>query len=195
MSENQSRPPRFPTTRLWLVQVGELDSEQLIPDLTGHFDPPLSEQGRRQVAAAGQEIASSAGPAIGALYASPLTSGQQAAALLAPMLGLAGYETSPALGTVMPESLPPGPSGADALRMMQEYAWSTVEVLKELHAPDVSIVLVSHELPIRALICRALGMSLEDAWRFRLDAGSLSAVEFRGPRTILSLLNDRCHLD
>jgi len=95
---------------------------------------------------------------------------------------------------VMPETLPPGAAGTDSLRMIQEFAWSHVEVLKVLHPPDVSIVLVSHELPIRGMICKALSVPLEDTDRFRVDAGSLSAIEFRGPRTILSLLNDLCHL-
>ena len=35
---------------------------------------------------------------------------------------------------------------------------------------------------------------LEEAHRFELQPGSLSAIEFRGPRTQLSLLNDLCHL-
>ena len=79
--------------------------------------------------------------------------------------------------------------------MLQEYAWSTVEILKGLHEPDVSIVLVSHELPVRGLICKALSIPLEESDRFKLEPASISAIEFRGPRTLLSLLNDVCHTD
>jgi broad specificity phosphatase PhoE len=187
------RPPRFPTTRFWLVNVGELEDESYFPDFSGHSDPGLSNRGKQQAEAVAGELAAQAGPAIAAVYASPLASAQTAAALVSSALGLAGFESAPALATVMPETLPPGRAGLETLSMIQEYAWSHVEVLKQLHEPDVSIVLVSHELPIRGLICKALTIPLEEADRFELQPGSLSAIEFRGPRTILALLNDLCH--
>ena len=199
MSEAEPRPPRFPTTRLWLVCTGELEDASFLPDFTGHADPALSEAGRRQAEGIGRELAAMRetgtmpGPEVAALYASPLAAAQTTAQVLAGSLGLAGIETSPALATVMPETLPPGEAGLETLAMIQEYAWSTVELLRELHPPDVSLVLVSHELPVRALICRALSIPLAEADRFQVKAGSLSAIEFRGPRTVLSLLNDVCH--
>ena len=61
-------------------------------------------------------------------------------------------------------------------------------------------MLVSHELTIRALICRALGMSLADARRFRLDLASISAIEFRRApngdmRMTVAGLNETCHVE
>ncbi|MPZ24763.1 MAG: hypothetical protein GEU28_14830 [Dehalococcoidia bacterium] len=194
MSEAEPRPPRFPTTRLWLVRAGDLEDTSFLPDFSGHSDPGLSELGRRQAEGIGRELVSLPGPTITALYASPLAAARATADMLTAALALPGFETIPALTTVMPETLPPGQAGLDSFAMIQEYAWSTVEVLKELHPPDVSIVLVSHELPVRALICKALSIPLEDAERFQVEAGSLSAIEFRGPRTILSLLNDLCYI-
>jgi broad specificity phosphatase PhoE len=189
-----ARPPRFPTTRIWLVCTGALEDDSYLPDFTGHGDPALSETGKQQAAAAGRELVAMPGPAIAALYASPLASAQTAAAIVAQELGLAGIETTPALSTVMPETLPPGRAGLETHTMIQDFAWSHVEVVKLLHEPDVSVVLVSHELPIRALVCKALAIPLDEAYRFELQPGSLSAIEFRGPRTQLALLNDICHL-
>jgi broad specificity phosphatase PhoE len=189
-----ARPPRFPTTRLWLVCTGELEDDSFLPDFTGHGDPGLSAAGKQQAAAVVRELASTPGPAIAALYASPLASAQAAAIIVATELGLPAVETTPALSTVMPETLPPGRGGLEAYGMIQEFAWSHVELVKQLHEPDVSVVLVSHVLPIRALVCKALSMPLEEAHRFELLPGSLSAIEFRGPRTQLALLNDVCHL-
>ncbi|MGE0060003.1 MAG: histidine phosphatase family protein [Dehalococcoidia bacterium] len=190
-----SRPPRFPTTRIWLVSVGELEDESYVPDFSGHSDPALSSRGKQQATATAEELALHGAPPVAAVYASPLASAQTAAALVAGSLGLEGFETAPALATVMPETLPPGRSGIETLAMIQDYAWSHVEVVKLLHEPDVSVVFVSHELPIRALVCKALSIPLEESDRFQVQPGSLSAIEFRGPRTILALLNDLCHLD
>jgi broad specificity phosphatase PhoE len=189
-----ARPPRFPTTRLWLVNTGELEDESYLPDFSGHSDPGLSTRGKQQAGAVAAELSAMPGPAITAVYASPLASAQTAAALVSSALGLLGFETAPTLATVMPETLPPGRAGLETFSMIQASAWSHVEVVKLLHEPDVSLVFVSHELPIRALICKALSLPLEDADLFQLLPGSLSAIEFRGPRTMISLLNDVCHL-
>jgi probable phosphoglycerate mutase len=177
-----------------MVATGGLADESFLPDFSGHSDPGLSDHGKQQAEAVARVLASYAGPAIMALYASPLASAQTAAGLITSALGLPGFETAPALSTVMPEMLAPGKAGTEALSMIQEYAWSHVEVVRQLHEPDVSVVLVSHVLPIRAMICKALMIPLEEADRFQVQAGSLSAIEFRGPRTILTLLNDLCHV-
>ena len=189
-----SRPPRFPITRLWLISCGELEDTSFLPDFTGHTDPGLSRLGRRQAVAIGKELAAIATPQVAAVYASPLAAAQTTAALVADALGLEGVETHDALVTVMPEQLSPGRDGSAALSMIQERAWALVEALKERHPPDVSLILVSHELPIRAMIGRALSLPIEDVTRFEVEAGSISAIEFRGPRTILAVLNDVCHL-
>lgn len=189
------RPPRFPTHRFWLVRSGETEDTSYFPDFTGHTDPALSARGRAQAAAiAGEFGALALSPAPAAVFSSPLAGAHATAEAIAKGLDVAGVEIHDAFVTVMPEELPPGRDGAAAFSMIQERAWAAVESLKERFEPDVNIIIVSHELPIRALIARALSLPIEDADRFGVDEASISAIEFRGPRIILAVLNDSCHL-
>jgi broad specificity phosphatase PhoE len=193
--EATSRPPRFPITQLLLVRCGELEDRSFLPDFTGHVDPNLSPRGRQQADAIGRRLGQHEGPPVMALYASPLMAAQTTAYIVGTWLGLPDEETSNALATVMPEQLPEGQAGLDAFAAIQERIWEFVEVLRQMHPPDVSLVLVTHELPIRALIARALSIPLEEAHRFAIDEASVSMIEFRGPRTLLATLNDVCHAE
>lgn len=190
-----SRPPRFPITRLWLVVTGETEDTSSFPDFTGHTDPQLSALGRKQAEAVAREIALVAIPTIAAIYTSPLSSAIATAEVIAGTLGIASIEPHQSLVTVMPEELPPGRDGEAAFEMIQERAWQLVEALKDRYEPDVGLILVSHLLPVRGMVSRALGLPTADSDRFGLEAGSISAIEFRGPRTIVGVLNDVCHLE
>jgi broad specificity phosphatase PhoE len=185
--------------KLHLIRHGDVETSDL-PDL-GHNDPSLSALGRRQALALASELElhSRRGPAIEAIYTSPMRSASETADVIVQTLGLAGPSVSEALGTLTPEVLPPG-GGLDAVTTIQGRAWATVETLREQHDERAVVVLVSHELTIRAVICRALGMPLTDLKRYELGPASLSTIEFRRApngdmRTILAALNESCHLD
>lgn len=67
------------------------------------------------------------------------------------------------------------------------------------NSEQVQYALVSHGGPLRALLCRLLGWSMEQQWQLRLDPGSLSAIDiFPGigagdpPYAMLVLLNEQC---
>jgi broad specificity phosphatase PhoE len=182
-----------------LVRHGDIATSDL-PDL-GHNDPSLSDTGRRQAHALAHELdlISKRGPAIEAVYTSPMRPAAETAAVIADALGTGQPLTSEALGTLTPEVLPPY-GGLDALTMIQDRAWSLIETLREQHDERSVVVLVSHELTVRAIVCRALGMPLTDLKRYELDPASLSTIEFRRApngdlRTILAALNEGCHLD
>jgi broad specificity phosphatase PhoE len=182
-----------------LIRHGDIATSDL-PDL-GHNDPSLSEIGRRQAAALAHELdlISKRGPAIAAVYTSPMRPAAETAAVIAETLGTGETSTSAALGTLTPEVLPEN-GALDAIAMIQDRAWSLVETLREQHDERAVVVLVSHELTIRAVVCRALGMPLHDLKRYDLDPASLSTIEFRRApngdlRTILAALNEGCHLD
>jgi broad specificity phosphatase PhoE len=182
-----------------LIRHGEAEASDL-PDL-GHNDPSLSALGRRQASAlaAELELLSRRGPAIEAVYASPMRAAAQTAGAVAEALGLGRHLVSEALGTLTPEILPEN-GGLDGIAAIQERAWGTVEALREQHDERAAVVLVSHDLTIRAVVCRALGMPLSDLKRYDLELGSLSTIEFRRApngdlRTILAALNESCHLD
>jgi broad specificity phosphatase PhoE len=182
-----------------LIRHGDIETLD-VPDL-GHNNPPLSALGRRQASALASELElhSRRGPAIEAIYTSPMRPARETADVIVEMLGIASPLVSEALGTLTPEVLPSG-GGLDAVAAIQERAWATVEALREQHDERAVVVLVSHELTARALICRALGMPLTDLKRYELGPASLSTIEFRRApngdlRTILAALNEGCHLE
>lgn len=171
-----------------------------LPDL-GHNDPSLSDTGRRQAEALAHELdlISNRGPAIESVYSSPMRPAAETAAIIAETLGTGQPLVSEALGTLTPEVLPAN-GALDTIAMIQNRAWSLLETLREQHDERAVVVLVSHELTIRAVICRALGMPLTDLKRYDLDPAALSTIEFRRAangdlRTILAALNEACHLE
>jgi len=182
-----------------LIRHGDVEPSDL-PDL-GHNDPSLSDTGRRQAEALAHELdlISSRGPAIEAVYTSPMRPATETAAVIDEMLATGEPLLSEALGTLTPEVLPSN-GALEAIAVIQDRAWSLIETLREQHDERAVVVLVSHELTIRAVVCRALGMPLQDLKRYDLDPASLSTIEFRRApngdlRTILAALNEGCHLD
>jgi broad specificity phosphatase PhoE len=85
-------------------------------------------------------------------------------------------------------------AAAEDLKFVQERAWAMIESLKERAEQDATIVLVSNQAVVRALVCRVLNMPAGDMWRFALEAASITTIEFRGPRTLIGSLNEVCHL-
>jgi broad specificity phosphatase PhoE len=62
------------------------------------------------------------------------------------------------------------------------------------HAPNDTVLIVSHSGPLRSLVCSLLGIS-QGCWReLRIDNASLSIVDIYPRGTILSLLNGTSHL-
>jgi len=74
-------------------------------------------------------------------------------------------------------------------------AWSLIEAERDAREADATVVLVCGEALVRGLVCHALGMRPEDGRRFALAPGSLTTIEFRGPRTLIASLNETCHLE
>ena len=64
----------------------------------------------------------------------------------------------------------------------------------ERYAEGETVLIVSHGGTLRALICLLLGLDLEHWWQIGLDSASLTVVDTYPERTVLSLLNDVCHL-
>ena len=64
----------------------------------------------------------------------------------------------------------------------------------ERHAEGETVLIVAHGGTLRALICLLLGLNLEHWWQIGLDSASLTVVDTYPERTVLSLLNDVCHL-
>ena len=185
--------------RIVLVRHGETEDAWL-PEM-GHADPPLSNLGQMQAKVLAGEIVEAAGrgQAIEAVLTSPLKSAAATAWTIAEALQVDDPQVDDCLGTLTPEILPED-GGLESLKALQERAWGLIEKIRDGNELTLNFVLVSHELTIRALICRALGMSLSGARRFRLDPASLSAIEFRRApngdmRMTVACLNETCHLE
>lgn len=64
----------------------------------------------------------------------------------------------------------------------------------EKHAPEETILIVSHSGTLRLLMCNLMGIELEHWRQFRLTLGSLSLLDTYPEGAILNLLNDISHL-
>ncbi len=178
-----------------MVHHGELADNPLAQASIGHDDPSLSPLGRRQAQAVADELGADGHNAV--VLSSPFRATQEAAALICESLALAAPQLRDELGTLTPEVMP-ADGGVEALAVIQERAWSVIEELKAQQEPDATLVLVTHELTIRALVCRALSLPLAEMRRFALDTASITTIEFRTrprERTLLASLNETCHLE
>jgi broad specificity phosphatase PhoE len=186
--------------RFTLVRHGEVAEPRPGLSEIGHDDPPLTAMGLRQAEALAAELraAIARGAVIEALYSSPLRPAVETAEVIARDLDLTTPRMAAELATLTPEIVPAN-SDLEGLTALQERAWSLIEALKQEHDERSTLVLVSHELTIRALVCRALSMPLDDAHRFALDLASLTTIEFRlqgqRERTLIAQLNETCHLE
>ena len=63
------------------------------------------------------------------------------------------------------------------------------------HDTDETILVVAHAGPLRLLVCRLLGMELQNSRKIRIGLASLSIIENFPKATVLSLLNDHSHLE
>jgi probable phosphoglycerate mutase len=83
--------------------------------------------------------------------------------------------------------------GGESMAELQGRTWPAVERIVNDH-PDGMVILVSHSFAIVSIIARALGMSLSNFRRLRLNVASISILNFGQRGTSLVLFNDTCHL-
>lgn len=85
------------------------------------------------------------------------------------------------------------PPGGESLYELQERAWQVMEEI--MGRDDEGVVVVSHNMTLLSILCRILGLPLENFRRLKLDLASLTIVETteRGPA--IRTLNDTHHLD
>ncbi|MBI2371379.1 MAG: histidine phosphatase family protein, partial [Deltaproteobacteria bacterium] len=181
--------------------------------LLGRTDQPLSPEGVRQ---ARRVAATLRGLPIAALYSSPLRRALETARPLAEAVGLpvrtdeallevdhgsAEGLTREELRARHPEFLtawevephavrfPEGESAGD----VQARAWGFAQALRQAHARE-SVVAVTHNLVIKALVCRAIGLDLGAMRRLGQDPGGVTILEFDGAEPQLVVLNSTAHL-
>lgn len=202
------------TTRLLLVRHGETDANAE-GRTQGRRDVPLNALGRRQANALVEALQRYEPRAV---YSSPASRARDTGAPLASALALevriddrlAELDQGVLDGLTREElrrdhavflrrwreedpadvRMPDGESMADAQARM-------VAALVDVAAahPDATVVLFSHNLATRALLCHALGVPLIAFRRFRHDLASLAVVDVTADgRFTVVTLNERCHL-
>ncbi|MBW2056422.1 MAG: histidine phosphatase family protein [Deltaproteobacteria bacterium] len=81
----------------------------------------------------------------------------------------------------------------ESLGALQSRAVEAVKGLIPKH-PEQTIVIVSHRVVNRALICGLVGIDLSRFWQIGQDTAAINLLTWRKGRFILTCLNDTCHL-
>lgn len=79
------------------------------------------------------------------------------------------------------------------LEQVQKVAVAAVETLLPEH-PEQTIILVSHKVICKVLLCHFLGLDISHFWQVQQDTCSINIVEMREDMSVVVLLNDICHL-
>jgi broad specificity phosphatase PhoE len=180
----------------------------------GQVDLPLDDVGLRQAEAVGQRLAGAWQPA--AIYTSPLQRTHHTADAIARAcglrtaihLGLLDINYGALAGLTLKEAakqhsdlartwqqaphtvhFPGGESLADT-RGRAEVALSEIVA----RHPDQVVVLVTHVVVCRLLLCSLLGLDNSHFWQFQPATASLSVFEISEGRSTLLSVNDTCHL-
>jgi probable phosphoglycerate mutase len=60
--------------------------------------------------------------------------------------------------------------------------------------PGKNLVLVSHRVVCKVLICAILGLDNSHFWQITQDTTAINLIQYRDGKYILSLMNETCHL-
>jgi len=200
-------------TRLILVRHGETEWNR-VERFRGRMDIELNERGRLQAQAVASRLSTWR---IEAIYSSPLKRALQTAQ---PLARACGRETRHLEGIAdidygawaghSPEEvaaqhsdlyqtwleaphLVQFPEG-EGLEQVRSRAWMAVGQVCAAHGEE-TVVLVSHMVVNRALICAVLGLDNSSLWKIGQDNAAISIVDAQGDEYRLVLLNDTCHLE
>lgn len=72
-------------------------------------------------------------------------------------------------------------------------AWHTFRRVA-LENRDRRVVIVSHRVITKLILCGVLGIGPEGFWRIRQDTGCINRIDLEGDEFIVVKLNDTCHL-
>lgn len=84
--------------------------------------------------------------------------------------------------------------GGEGLADVRKRAAGAVETLMAKHDGQ-TIVLVSHKVVIKVMLCHFLGLDGTYFWRFQQGFCAMNVVEVDGGSAVLHLINDACHLE
>ena len=199
-------------TRIYLVRHGttEWNREEIF---RGRADCALNETGRAEARATAAYFE---GMDLDGIYTSPLARAAETAAAIAAGRGIevgsepafidldfGEWQGRPLKGVrekypelyrawrERPQEVTiPGGENLDSVRAR---AWEgLLRVARE--NPDRTVVIVSHRVITKILICAALGLDNSHFWQIKQDTTAINCLEYARGYFIVSLLNDTCHL-
>ena len=83
--------------------------------------------------------------------------------------------------------------GGENLEEVRVRAMGAVEEVIQKH-PKKILVLVSHRVINKVLICGILGIDNSHFWQIGQDTTAINLIQYKNGKYILSLLNETCHL-
>ncbi|MER3545434.1 MAG: hypothetical protein C4311_12770 [Chloroflexota bacterium] len=199
-------------TRFILVRHGQTEWN-LVERYRGRADIALNNIGREQARRLAERLA---GEPIAAVYAGPL---QRTLATAEPIAAAKGLRVRPLMelididfgawqGLTEAEAEArypalyglwlnrPGevrfPEG-ESLGEVRRRAMAAVRALARRHQGE-TVVLVSHKIVNKVILCAVLGLSNHAIWRIDQDNGAINRFEFEGGRWVIRSLNETCHL-
>lgn len=199
-------------TSIYLIRHGQTawNKEEIF---RGRTDVPLDQTGLRQAELAAEYFK---GTEIHAIYSSPLARARQTAEKIAqlhsmkvkPLEGIidmsfGNWEGHPhdEIKTMDPETYRqwrdephrarlPGGESLDEVRVR---AMAAVEEVIQSNSGK-TLVLVSHRVVNKVLICGILGIDNSHFWQIAQDATAINLIQYRNGKYVLSLMNEACHL-
>ncbi len=199
-------------TSIYLVRHGQTawNKEEIF---RGRTDIPLDETGLKQAELVGQYFK---GMEIYAIYSSPLSRAWQTAQKVAqfhdlkvqPLQGIidmsfGNWEGRPHQEIRESDSKTyrqwvetphlvrlPGGESLDDVRVR---AMAAVEEVIRNH-PGKTLVLVTHRVVNKVLICGILSLDNSHFWQITQDTTAINLIQHRNGKYILSLMNETCHL-
>ena len=200
-------------TRVLLVRHGETEWNR-VERFRGRTDIELNETGHRQARAVAQRLSSWQ---MEAIYSSPLKRALQTAQPIAqacglevqPLDGIIDIEYGDCAGLSPQEFSTRHPDlfetwrdapqevrfpRGESLDDVRRRAWRGMDEVCSTHAHG-TVILVSHVVVNRVLICAALGVGNYSFWKIGQDNAAISIIEAEQAGYRLLLLNDTCHLE
>ena len=199
-------------TRFVLIRHGQTEWNR-VERFRGRVDLALDDTGIRQAEAAAERLSHWE---IAAIYSSPLRRALMTAQSLASQLRLA---VQPLEGLIDIDfghwqGLSPQEAAAqdsdlykkwlehpqevrfphgESLQDVQHRITAAIESLVQNHS-EQTVVLVSHNVVCRVLLCVVLGLDNSHFWQLGQDVAAINVFEVGDGKPVLSLLNDTCHL-
>jgi broad specificity phosphatase PhoE len=201
-------------TRLIIVRHGRTSwNEGQGERLRGRADLDLDEAGLRQSAATAARLTRWSATAV---YSSPLKRAMRTAGILAgpreslvqPLDGLVDIDYGRWQGLSLSEAEADDPElyrlwlrsphkvtfpGGESLEQVRDRATAALATVLLRH-PEQTVVLVSHKVVCKVLLCHLLGVDNSHFWQIEQGLCAISIVEIEKDSPLVVLLNDTCHL-